>query len=52
MFLERAVMSDIDRFGIVFTQLMDTFASSFRANFIAKTGILRVLMHWGIYRRL
>lgn len=29
-------MSDIDRFGIVFTQLMDTFASSFRANFIAK----------------
>lgn len=36
VFLERAVMSDIDRFGIVFTQLMDTFASSFRANFIAK----------------
>ena len=36
VFLQRAVMSDIDRFGIVFTQLMDTFASSFRANFIAK----------------
>lgn len=36
VFLERAVMSDIDRFGVVFTQLMNTFASSFRANFIAK----------------
>lgn len=36
VFLQRAVMNDIDRFGIVFTQLMNTFASSFRANFIAK----------------
>jgi hypothetical protein len=36
VFLERAVMSDIDRFGTVFMQLMDTFASSFRSDFIAK----------------
>ena len=36
VFLERAVMSDIDRFDTAFKQLMDTFASSFRSDFIAK----------------
>lgn len=49
VFLQRAVMSDIDRFGTAFTQLMDTFASSFRSNFIAKNSDIKSAYALGDY---